>query len=343
MVGSFRDSLSVLDQLIGSSADNQVSYASAIALLGYTPESLLDEVVDAVAAHDGAGVFQVIDKVIESGQDPRRFAEDLLRRLRDLVIVQAVPDAAERGLIEAPPELAARLGQQAARLGTAEATRAAEVVNTGLTAMRGATAPRLLLELICARLLLPAVDDDVLGVAARLDRVERRLGGADAIAPRRRCPAGHRGRAARSGHPDRCSAEGRSDRAEVEAAQGRAATPKVEPAPPRIEAARDATPAPAPAPERARASAPEPKPETPPPAVAPSAAPKAAADWPESPSRAAPSAAAVRQFAGRASGRVRGARGGRRDSSTARPGWRRFGGCGRTCWKRSRRASGWPG
>jgi len=179
--GSFRDSLSVLDQLMGSSVDGQLSYDAAVALLGYTPESLLDEVVDAIAAHDGAGVFGVIDKVIESGQDPRRFAEDLLRRLRDLVIVQAVPDAVGRGLIEAPPELADRLANQASRLGTAEATRAAEVVNTGLTAMRGATAPRLLLELICARLLLPAVDDDMLGVAARLDRVERRL--ADGGAP----------------------------------------------------------------------------------------------------------------------------------------------------------------
>lgn len=183
--GSFRDSLSVLDQLMGSSADGQLSYDAAVALLGYTPESLLDETVDAVAAHDGAGVFGVIDKVIESGQDPRRFAEDLLRRLRDLVIVKAVPDAVSRGLIEAPPELADRLANQASRLGTAEATRAAEVVNTGLTAMRGATAPRLLLELICARLLLPAVDDEILGVAARLDRVERRLadGGAPAAAP----------------------------------------------------------------------------------------------------------------------------------------------------------------
>jgi len=181
--GSFRDSLSVLDQLMGSSADGQLSYDAAVALLGYTPESLLDETVDAIAAHDGAGVFGVIDKVIESGQDPRRFAEDLLRRLRDLVIVQAVPDAVSRGLIEAPPELADRLTNQASRLGAAEATRAAEVVNTGLTAMRGATAPRLLLELICARLLLPAVDDDMLGVAARLDRVERRLADGMAAGP----------------------------------------------------------------------------------------------------------------------------------------------------------------
>jgi DNA polymerase-3 subunit gamma/tau len=182
--GAFRDSLSVLDQLMGSSADGRLTYDAAVALLGYTPESLLDEAVDAIAAHDGAGVFGVIDKVIESGQDPRRFAEDLLRRLRDLVIVQAVPDAVSRGLIEAPPELADRLTSQASRLGSAEATRAAEVVNTGLTAMRGATAPRLLLELICARLLLPAVDDDMLGVTARLDRVERRLAGEGvAVAP----------------------------------------------------------------------------------------------------------------------------------------------------------------
>ena len=173
--GSVRDTLSVLDQLIGGAGGDGLTYAHAVSLLGYTHESLLDEVVDALAAGDGASVFAVIDKVIESGQDPRRFAEDLLQRLRDLVIVSAVPDAAVRGLLEGPPDQAERLGGQAARFGAAELSRAADVLNTGLTEMRGATAPRLHLELICARILLPGADDSDQGVHARLDRVERRL------------------------------------------------------------------------------------------------------------------------------------------------------------------------
>ncbi|SDS15152.1 DNA polymerase-3 subunit gamma/tau [Actinopolymorpha singaporensis] len=173
--GSVRDTLSVLDQLIGGAGDDGVTYARAVGLLGYTHESLLDEVVDALAAGDGGSVFTVVDKVIESGQDPRRFAEDLLRRLRDLVIVSAVPDAIERGLLEGPADQAERLTAQAARFGTAELTRAADLVNDGLNEMRGATAPRLHLELICARILLPAVDDSEQGLHARLDRLERRL------------------------------------------------------------------------------------------------------------------------------------------------------------------------
>ena len=173
--GSVRDSLSVLDQLIGGAGGDGLTYAHAVSLLGYTHESLLDEVVDALAAGDGASVFAVIDKVIESGQDPRRFAEDLLQRLRDLVIVSAVPDATVRGLLDGPPDQAERLGGQAARFGAAELSRAADVLNTGLTEMRGATAPRLHLELICARILLPGADDSDQGVHARLDRVERRL------------------------------------------------------------------------------------------------------------------------------------------------------------------------
>ncbi len=173
--GSVRDSLSVLDQLIGGSGPDGVTYALATALLGYTPDSLLDETVDALAAADGGTVFGVVDKVIETGQDPRRFAEDLLHRLRDLVVVSAVPDALTRGLIEMPEDQAERLSGQAARLGRAELTRAADIVSTGLTDMRGATAPRLLLELMCARILLPGLDDSAAGVGARLDRVERRL------------------------------------------------------------------------------------------------------------------------------------------------------------------------
>jgi len=173
--GSARDSLSVLDQLLGGAGPDGVTYEVATSLLGYTPDNLLDEVIDAFAAVDGAGVFGVVDKVIETGQDPRRFTEDVLRRLRDLVIVAAVPDAPASGLIDVPADQAERLVAQAARFGKAELVRAADIVATGLTEMRGATTPRLLLELICARLLLPGVNHDSLGLGARLDRLERRV------------------------------------------------------------------------------------------------------------------------------------------------------------------------
>ncbi len=174
--GSVRDSLSVLDQLLGGAGTGGVTYDQAVGLLGFTPDSLLDEMVDAFAAGDGAGVFATIDKVVEVGQDPRRFAEDLLRRLRDLVIVAAVPDAVASGLIDAAGDQAERLAVQAQGLGAGELTRAAEVVAQGLVEMRGTTAPRLHLELMCARVLLPGADVAERGVHARLDRLERRLG-----------------------------------------------------------------------------------------------------------------------------------------------------------------------
>jgi len=173
--GSARDTLSVLDQLMGGAGPAGVTYDLAAALLGFTPETLLDEVVDAFAAVDGAAVFGVVDKVVETGRDPRRFTEDLLRRLRDLVIVAAVPDAPASGLLDVPQDAGERLVAQAARFGAVELSRAADIVASGLTEMRGATAPRLLLELICARVLLPGADDTSDGVMARLDRIERRL------------------------------------------------------------------------------------------------------------------------------------------------------------------------
>jgi DNA polymerase-3 subunit gamma/tau len=183
--GSVRDSLSVLDQLLGGAGEHGVGYRQAAALLGYTPDSLLDEFVDAFAAGDAGGVFACVDKVIDVGQDPKRFAEDLLRRLRDLVIVAAVPDALTSGLVDVAADQAERLSSQAAALGPGELTRAAEVIARGLTDMRGTTAPRLHLELMCARALLPGADVDDRGVHARLDRIERRLDitGAGAAAP----------------------------------------------------------------------------------------------------------------------------------------------------------------
>jgi DNA polymerase-3 subunit gamma/tau len=193
--GSVRDTLSVLDQLLGGAGPDGVTYELAVQLLGYTPDSLLDEAVEAFAASDGSTVFGVVDKVIESGQDPRRFAEDMLQRLRDLVIVAAVPDALDKGLLDVPGDRALRLVAQANGFGPSELTRAADIVNAALMEFRGATAPRLLLELMCARILVPGADNSTQGFQARLDRIERRLsmdGGAPAAAsiePAVRAPA----------------------------------------------------------------------------------------------------------------------------------------------------------
>jgi len=211
--GSVRDSLSVLDQLIGGAGPEGVTYALAVALLGFTPDSLLDAVVDGFAAHDSAAVFGVIDKVIETGQDPKRFAEDLLRRLRDLVIVAAVPTAISSGLIDVAEDQGDRLQSQASALGPAELTRAADTVAAGLLEMRGATAPRLQLELICAKVLLPGADDSTQGVHARLDRIERRMtlgGPAPAPADSSSSPAGSSGPASPTSRGDGAEAPARA-------------------------------------------------------------------------------------------------------------------------------------
>ncbi|MFC9686776.1 DNA polymerase III subunit gamma and tau, partial [Streptomyces sp. NPDC056948] len=171
--GSVRDSMSVMDQLLAGAAADGVTYAMATALLGYTEGSLLDSVVESFVTGDGAAAFEVVDRVIEGGNDPRRFVADLLERLRDLVILAAVPDAAEKGLIDAPADVVERMQAQAGTFGAAELSRAADLVNEGLTEMRGANSPRLQLELICARVLLPAAYGDERSVMARLDRIER--------------------------------------------------------------------------------------------------------------------------------------------------------------------------
>jgi DNA polymerase III subunit gamma/tau len=181
--GSVRDAQSVLDQLVAGATDDGVTYRDAVALLGYTDASLLDDVVDAFGAHDGGAVMEIIDRVIEAGHDPRRFAEDLLERLRDLIVLNAVPDAGEKGLLDAPVDVLERMTRQSAQLGRVELTRAADIVNTGLTEMRGATAPRLLLELICARVLLPAAGDDEASLLVRLERLERRFAIAGEVPP----------------------------------------------------------------------------------------------------------------------------------------------------------------
>ena len=173
--GSVRDALSVLDQLIAGSDEGGLRYDRAISLLGYTDDRLLDEVIEAFSAGDGAAVFRAIDHVVEAGHDPRRFAADLLDRLRDLIILLAVPDAGSTGLIEAPADRLEQMQIQAGKFGPGELTRAAEVISAGLVEMRGATSPRLLLELMCSQVLLPPASAGNGALADRLDRLERRI------------------------------------------------------------------------------------------------------------------------------------------------------------------------
>ncbi|MFD8972054.1 MULTISPECIES: DNA polymerase III subunit gamma and tau [unclassified Streptomyces] len=276
--GSVRDSMSVMDQLLAGAADDGVTYAMATSLLGYTDGSLLDSVVDAFAAGDGAAAFEVVDRVIEGGNDPRRFVADLLERLRDLVILAAVPDAAEKGLIDAPVDVIERMQAQASVFGAAELSRAADLVNSGLTEMRGATSPRLQLELICARVLLPAAFDDERSFQARLDRLERGAaagaGPSPVYTPAPPAPA--------MGYvpgPD-------------------AHTPMAPPPLPPTPAPVQAAPTPAPAPVQAPAQAPVQEPAQPP-AARPGAWPGAAAPgsgapgaWPGAAAPAAPAAQA---------------------------------------------------
>ncbi|MDO3703609.1 DNA polymerase III subunit gamma and tau [Micromonospora sp. C28SCA-DRY-2] len=179
--GSMRDSLSVLDQLIAGAGPEGVTYSRAAALLGVTDSALIDEMCDALAAGDGAAAYATVDRVAEAGHDLRRFASDLLERLRDLIVLQQVPDAAAKGLIDGPADQIERMTAQAQRLGPGTLSRCADIVHNGLVEMRGTTAPRLLLELICARMLLPGADDSTGGLLQRLERMERRLtlGGAD--------------------------------------------------------------------------------------------------------------------------------------------------------------------
>ena len=173
--GSPRDTLSVLDQLLAGAEGNRVTYQRALGLLGATDVALIDEAVDALGAGDAAALFGAVESVIDAGHDPRRFATDLLERFRDLLVLQAIPDATSRGVVDAPEDVLERMREQATRIGRATLTRYAEVVHAGLTEMRGATAPRLLLEVICARLLLPSASDGESALLQRVERIETRL------------------------------------------------------------------------------------------------------------------------------------------------------------------------
>jgi DNA polymerase-3 subunit gamma/tau len=178
--GSVRDALSVLGQLLAGAGKDGVSYEIAIQLLGFTDGALLDDAIDAIAAHDGATLFKTIDRVIESGHDPRRFASDLLERIRDLMIVDALKDSSANSILrDMPDDQMERMRNQANRIGTANLSRAADIAAEGLTQMRGATAPRLILELICGRILLPIGDNSEAGMLSRIERLER----AENIAP----------------------------------------------------------------------------------------------------------------------------------------------------------------
>ena len=191
--GSVRDSLSILDQLLAGSDETGLSYERAVALLGFTDASLLDEIADAFAAADGAAVFRVVNRVIEGGHEPRRFAADMLDRFRDLIVLAAVPDAAEIGLLDLPPDRAELMAAQAGRFGQAGLTRAADIISTGLDQMRGATSPRLLLELMCAQVLLPAAATDEKSLLARLERLESAGRGRSAPVPQAPPRAPHSG------------------------------------------------------------------------------------------------------------------------------------------------------
>ena len=172
--GSVRDALSVLGQLLAGAGKDGVSYEIAIQLLGFTDGALLDDAMSAIAARDGATLFKTVDRVIESGHDPRRFTQDLLERLRDLMIVDALDATNANSILrELPDDQLERMRVQAQNIGQASLSRAADIAAEGLTQMRGATAPRLILELICGRILLPIGDNGEAGMLARIERLER--------------------------------------------------------------------------------------------------------------------------------------------------------------------------
>ena len=254
--GSPRDTLSVLDQLVAGSENGpdgpRLTYSRALGLLGATDVALIDDAVDALAATDATALFSAVESVIDAGHDPRRFATDLLERFRDLIVLQAVPDAASRGVVDAPEDVLDRMREQAARIGPATLTRYAEVVQAGLGEMRGATAPRLLLEVVCARLLLPSASDAESALLQRVERIETRLAisiPASEAAPAAAAPA------PRSTPPPPAPAEPARPRRQVAAPEPKSEPPAPEPAPP-----APPQPAPAPAPDPAPAAASDPAP-----------------------------------------------------------------------------------
>jgi len=296
--GSPRDTLSVLDQLLaGSEKDDtgvdHVHYQRALGLLGATDVALIDEAVDALAAGDAASLFGAVEAVVDAGHDPRRFAIDLLERFRDLIVLQAVPDAVAKGVVDAPEDMLERMYEQAARLGPATLARYAEVVHAGLGEMRGATAPRLLLEVVCARLLLPSAADTEAALLQRVERIEGRLDMSIPAAPTRTgaAPAASSpASAAAVTQAAPASSAGkqftrRSTRAaEPASAPAPAPAPAVTPTPEPVPTPAATVPEPEPAAPPAPAPAPQPEPE---PAPAPAPAAPAATVTPGEPDAAA--------------------------------------------------------
>ncbi len=174
--GSVRDALSVLGQLLAGAGKDGVTYDIAVQLLGYTDGALLDDAIDAIGARDTATLFKTIDTLVEAGHDPRRFAFDLLERLRDLVIVEALDESANAVLRGYPEDQLERMRGQASRIGNASLNRAASLVAEGLTQMRGATPPRLILELVAGKITIPQGDTSDVGLLSRMERLERQSG-----------------------------------------------------------------------------------------------------------------------------------------------------------------------
>ncbi|MCX2715933.1 DNA polymerase III subunits gamma/tau [Mycolicibacterium sp. J2] len=289
--GSPRDSLSVLDQLVAGADGNRVVYQRALALLGATDVALIDDAVDALTAGDAAALFGAVESVIDAGHDPRRFATDLLERFRDLIVLQAVPDAADRGVVDAPADVLERMREQAARLGSATLARYAEVVHAGLGEMRGATAPRLLLEVLCARLLLPSASDTESALLQRIERIETRLDVSvptDELTPAPPTPVTRQ--FVRPSRAEPASAAEPAAPVAPAPAPAAPATPVPAPAASATPPAPVPPPAPAPRPEPVVAARPEPEPE---PEPVRAAAPPAPAPPPAAPSPPAPAAAAV--------------------------------------------------
>jgi len=255
--GSVRDTLSLLDQLIAGSEGTVVEYERAVALLGFTHGTLLNEAIEAIGQRDNGAAFASVDRVIQTGQDPRRFVEDLLERLRDLIVVAATADHAAAVLRGIPADELVRMSQQAAAFGQAELSRTADIVNAALTEMTGATSPRLHLELMVARILVPASDDTERGALVRVERLERRVG-VEGGAPHTSGAVSGAGSAgagsAGAGSASAGSAGAAPSRPAAQPVQQRAAAPAEASAPAPAPAAASAASAPAPAPAAASAA-----------------------------------------------------------------------------------------
>jgi DNA polymerase-3 subunit gamma/tau len=225
--GSVRDALSILGQLIAGSGPEGLTHDEVSAQLGVTDAALLDDTVDAIASGEGARLFSVIDRVIDAGHDPRRFATDLLQRLRDLIVLAAIPGDEALAILDAPDSEIEVMRRQVAGLTLAELSRAADLVSDGLTQLRGATAPRLHLELLAARLLLPSADSSPAGLAVRLDRLERGAPAAAAQAPRAAAPRAAATESRRAPEPEPKSEAPRTEEPARPAPSGPPAPPRM--------------------------------------------------------------------------------------------------------------------